>query len=258
MAVAQEKEKTRRVALITGGTRGIGQAIARSLARDGCDLVINYKETSKEEVDRLKDEADTCGVSALFIRADVTKRAAIERMVRIVKERHGRVDVLVNNAGILVKQPFRKLTEKNFDDHIATNLKGAVMVTRKVLPLLERAPKGKVIFVSSASAHNYTKESEIFSYAVSKAALGGVTRGLATELAPKILVNSVAPAYIETDMLLGEASDEENEARKSRTMLGRFGKSEEVGRLVSYLASSSADFITGQTFHINGGRYFGE
>ena len=250
-------EKARKVALVTGGTRGIGQGIAWALAHAGCDLVVNYKETSAEEVARLKDEADSLGISTLFVRADITKRVDIERMMQIVKESYGCIDILVNNAGILNKQPFRRLTEKNFDKHIATNLKGAVMVTRKAIPLLERSQKGKIIFVSSASAYSYTKKSEIFSYAVSKAGLMGVTRGLAIELAPKILVNCVAPAYIETDMLLRETSDAENEARKSRTLLGRFGKPEEVGKLVAYLASPDADFITGQTFHINGGRYFG-
>lgn len=249
--------KSRKVALITGGARGIGQAIACALARDGYDIVVNYIDITQEETSRLTDEADSHGISMIFIQADVTDQAAIDTMIQTVTQQYGRIDVLVNNAGILAKQPFIELTEENFDAHIATNLKSVAMVARKALPLLEQAEKAKIILISSASAFGYSKESQLFSYAVSKAGLIGMTKGLATELGPKILVNCIAPAYIATDMLLAKASPEANEARKSRTVLGRFGRPEEIGGLVSYLVSTDAEYITGQVFHINGGRYFG-
>lgn len=248
----------REVAVVTGATTGIGRAVVYELAKQGYDIAAFHHrpKTAYKGLAHTEKIVSGYGSRVVFVQCDVTKERSILRALDKVKKMYGRIDVLVNNAGILVSQPFQRLTIRNLRGHLETNLVGAVSMTRHALPLLQKSKGARVIFISSASAIEYTPKSQCFSYAVSKCALIGVTRGLASELAPRMRINCVVPAYIETDILTKGISKRELEIKKNRTRLKRFGTVEEIGKLIAYLVSPAASYITGQTVHINGGRYF--
>jgi len=240
-------ELTKRVALVTGGSRGIGRAVAISLAEAGAAVAVNYREKSAEAAAVAKAIRDAGG-KAVAIAADVSKAAEVARMVAAVERELGPVDVLVNNAGIGIIRSVDDLTEEDFDVTIAVNLKSAFLCTQAVIPGMRERKWGRIVNISSGAARGAGGIGP--HYNASKAGMEGLTRGYAARLVKDgITVNAVAPSLIETDMVkAGLASS------PARIPLGRFGTPEECADIVLMLAGNG--YMTGQTVALSGGMSF--
>ena len=238
------------LAIVTGGSRGIGAAIAERLAADGHDVVINCASS----VDKAEAVAEKCrahGVNAVPMQWDVSDHAACEKALAEIKEKLGVPYILVNNAGITRDGLMVRMKEEQFDDVIRSNLKGAYNMLQLCGAMMMRAKKGRIINISSISGMvgNFGQ----INYCAAKAGLLGMTKTAAKELGPRgITVNAVAPGFIDTDMT-ANLSDDLKEGAKKQIALGRFGKPEEIASVVSFLASDNASFITGQTIVADGG-----
>ena len=240
----------RRVALVTGASRGIGRGIALELAREGWDLCINYLQ-DRQAAETAAEEIRALGQNAGVFQADVADRAAVEAMVRRAEEELGPVSLLVNNAGISHQVQFQDVTDALWDRCLAVNLTGARNAVQAVLPRMLSEKRGVIVNISSM--WGLRGASCEVPYACTKAALIGLTRSLALELAPSgIRVNCVAPGPIETDMVraLGE---ETRRMLAEETPLGRLGTPADVAAAVAFLASERASFITGQVLGTDGG-----
>ncbi|MCL5738312.1 MAG: 3-oxoacyl-ACP reductase FabG [Bacteroidetes bacterium] len=237
---------TDKVALVTGGNRGIGRAVVRALAEAGADIALNY-HSRESEADQVRSLVESYGRRCVTVRADVSVAADVSRMVKSVEGMLGAVTILVNNAGIARPQPLEEITEEDWDEIIDVNLKSVFLVTQAVLPDMRAARWGRIINMSSAA----TQLGGIIGphYTASKAGILGLTRSYASQLAREgITVNAIAPALIETEMIAGNP-----QARPERIPVGRFGTSEEVAEVVVMLALNG--YITGQTISVNGGLY---
>ncbi len=238
---------TKRVALVTGGSRGIGKAVAISLAEAGAAVAVNYREKSAEAEAVAKAIRDNGG-NAMAIAADASKTAEVARMVAAVERELGPVDVLVNNAGIGLIRSVDDLTEEDFDITIAVNLKSAFLCTQAVIPGMRQRKWGRIVNISSGAARGAGGIGP--HYNASKAGMEGLTRGYAARLVKEgITVNAVAPSLIETDMVkAGLASS------PARIPLGRFGTPEECADVVLMLVGNA--YMTGQTVALSGGMSF--
>jgi len=235
-----------KVALVTGGSRGIGRAVALALARAGASVAVNYK-THAAEAEDCCAEIKSRGGQAVAIRADVSSSNEVAGLVRQIDRRLGPVAVLVNNAGISRLQPFDQISEQDWDDMLAANLKSVFLVTQAVLPGMRAAKWGRIINLSSVAAQTGGVIGP--HYAASKAGIHGLTHSYANLLAKEgITVNAIAPALIETDMMRDNPR-----ARPDLIPLGRFGTVDEVADVVVMLAANG--YITGQTINVNGGWY---
>ncbi|HJC12318.1 MAG TPA: 3-oxoacyl-[acyl-carrier-protein] reductase [Candidatus Agathobaculum intestinigallinarum] len=238
------------LAIVTGGSRGIGAAIAEKLAAEGHDVVINCASS----VDKAEAVAEKCrahGVTAVPMQWDVSDHAACEKALAEIKEKLGVPYILVNNAGITRDGLMVRMKEEQFDDVIRINLKGAYNMLQLCGAMMMRAKKGRIINISSISGMvgNFGQ----INYCAAKAGLLGMTKTAAKELGPRgITVNAVAPGFIDTDMT-ANLSDDLKEGAKKQIALGRFGKPEEIAGVVAFLASDDASFITGQTIVADGG-----
>ena len=238
------------IAIVTGGSRGIGAAIAEKLAAEGHDVVINCASS----VDKAEAVAEKCrahGVTAVPMQWDVSDHAACEKALAEIKEKLGVPYILVNNAGITRDGLMVRMKEEQFDDVIRINLKGAYNMLQLCGAMMMRAKKGRIINISSISGMvgNFGQ----INYCAAKAGLLGMTKTAAKELGPRgITVNAVAPGFIDTDMT-ANLSDDLKEGAKKQIALGRFGKPEEIAGVVAFLASDNASFITGQTIVADGG-----
>lgn len=238
------------LAIVTGGSRGIGAAIAEKLAAEGHDVVINCASS----VDKAEAVAEKCrahGVTAMPMQWDVSDHAACEKALAEIKEKLGVPYILVNNAGITRDGLMVRMKEEQFDDVIRINLKGAYNMLQLCGAMMMRAKKGRIINISSISGMvgNFGQ----INYCAAKAGLLGMTKTAAKELGPRgITVNAVAPGFIDTDMT-ANLSDDLKEGAKKQIALGRFGKPEEIAGVVAFLASDDASFITGQTIVADGG-----
>jgi 3-oxoacyl-[acyl-carrier protein] reductase len=236
-----------RVALVTGGSRGIGRAIAISLAEAGAAVAVNYLQKA-DEADKVVEHIGKSGSLAMAIGADVSQSAEVGRMVGTIESALGPIDILVNNAGIGLVRTLDDLTEEDFDRTIAVNLKSVFLCTQAVVPGMRARKWGRIVNISSGAARGAGGVGP--HYNASKAGMEGMTRGYAARLVKDgITVNAVAPSLIETDMVRqGLAS------AASRIPLGRFGTPEECAQIVMMLIGNA--YMTGQTVALSGGMSF--
>jgi 3-oxoacyl-[acyl-carrier protein] reductase len=237
-----------RIALVTGGSRGIGRAVALALAKAGADVAVNYR-TREREAAEIVDAIRAEGRRVVAVAADVAKRHSVEAMMSEVRAQLGSVDVLVNNAGVATVRGLDDLTEDDFDAAIATNLKSAYLCIDAVLPAMRAQRWGRIVNMSSLAARGGGAVG--VHYNASKAGLEGLTRGYAARLAAEgITVNAVAPGLIDTEM----AAPLKQAGHAARIPVGRFGAPEEVADTVMMLVGNA--FVTGQTISVNGGLLF--
>jgi len=235
-----------RVALVTGASRGIGAAVAACLAEAGAAVAVNYRERAAE-ADAIVADIKRRGGRAIVAAADASQAAAVARMVDQVTSALGPIDILVNNAGIAIVRGIDDLTESEFDQTIAVNLKSAFLCTQAVLPAMRAGKWGRIVNISSLAARGGGAIG--VHYNASKAGMEGLTRGYAARLVTEgITVNAVAPALIETDMMRGRSDLARN------IPLGRLGQPDEVAQAVLMVLGN--DYMTGQTIALNGGMAF--
>ena len=235
-----------RVALVTGASRGIGRAIALSLADAGCAVGVNYN-ASREKAEAVVREIAEAGGRALAVRADVSREDDVRRLVEAVEDGLGPVDVLVNNAGVLEKKPLAEITLEDFERTIATNLTSAFLVTQAVVGGMRQRRWGRIIMLSSIAAQTGGVIGP--QYASSKAGMLGMMHSYASLLAKEgVTANAIAPALVETEMVTNNPA-----ARPDMLPVGRFGLVEEVAQAAVLLATNG--YITGQTINLNGGWY---
>lgn len=238
------------VALITGASRGIGRAIALRLARDGYTVALNYR-ADEQAAESTAQILQALGADGMLCQADVADETAVRRMVQAVEDRFGRIDLLVNNAGIAQQCLFTDLTGAQWKRMLDVHVNGAFYACSAALPSMIRRHSGCIINI--ASMWGQVGASCEVHYSTAKAALIGMTKALAKEVGPSgIRVNAVSPGAVETDMMAG-FSAEDKAALAEDTPLCRLGKPEEIAAAVSFLASADAAFITGQVLAPNGG-----
>jgi len=240
------RDLTGKVALVTGGSRGIGRQVALALASKGADIALNYHR-NENEANKVLYEVEGCGSRCITICANVSKSSDVANMMNIIRKKFGMVHILVNNAGIARPQPLQEISEKDWDEIIDTNLKSAFLVTQAVLPEMRTKGWGRIVNMSSVAAQLGGVVGP--HYAASKAGLIGLTHSYAALLSKEgITVNTIAPALIATEMVTRNPS-----ARPDLIPVGRFGTVEEVADVVVMLARNG--YITGQTINVNGGWY---
>ena len=239
-----------RLALVTGASRGIGRAIAVELAKNGCDVVVNYKG-SEEKAREVAKEVEAIGKKAYLYRFDVADPDEVSKAIKDIQEKVGNITVLVNNAGITRDALFLRMKEEDWDLVLKTNLYSVFYVTKAVVPMMTKERWGRIVNISSVVA--FTGNPGQANYAAAKAGVVGFSKTLALELAGRnITVNVVAPGYIETDMT-SSLPEKVKKAFLENIPLKRPGTPEEVAKLVAFLAGEDASYITGTVFHINGG-----
>src|SRR6478609_473116 len=241
-----------KVALVTGGSRGIGRAAVMALAERGAHVVVNY--VSNEAAARETVTAvELAGGKAELLQFDVGNGEAAEKAIAEVAKRLGRLDVLVCSAGIAIDGLLLRLKDEDFDRILSVNVKGSVACARAATKVMMRARTGRVIFLSSVVGEMGNAGQT--AYSASKAALLGVTKSMARELSSRfITVNAITPGFIDTDMT-GALTEDQKASINSAIPLGRTGKPEEIAAAVVYLASDEAAYITGQALRVNGGMY---
>lgn len=239
-----------KVALVTGASRGIGRAIALKLAEDGFNVMINYAGNLARALE-VKAACEALGVKADTYQANIGSKEEVEALIKETVTTFGTIDVLVNNAGITRDNLMLRMADEDFDEVIDVNLKGVFYLTKATSKLMFKKRSGKIINITSVSG--VTGNVGQANYAASKAGVIGLTKTVAKELAPRgIGVNAVAPGFIQTDMT--DVLSDDLKAKIQETIpLKRLGKPEDIANMVSFLASESAGYITGQVFHVDGG-----
>jgi 3-oxoacyl-[acyl-carrier protein] reductase len=240
------------IALVTGGSRGIGRSIALGLGRVGAYVIINYRGNQAAAEETLKDLAAQGGRGELS-QFDVSKENQVDEAVKKIVDRHNRIDILVNNAGLTLDTLLVRMKLEEWDRVIGTNLKGTVLCTKAVSRFMIRQRYGRIINLSSVVGQTGNAGQSL--YAATKAGIIGFTKAVAKELAARsITVNAVAPGFIATEMTAGLPAKVQEQYRDA-IPLGRFGNCDEVAELVAFLAGAGAGYITGQVVSINGGLY---
>ena len=251
-----------KTAIVTGASRGIGRAIAIALAKEGVKVIVNYNH-SENEAKKVVNEIRRFGTKALAVKADVSKATEVKSLVEKTLEEFGRINILVNNAGIESLNKMVDITEEEWDHTMNTNAKGTFLCNQAVaIHMIESGHGGKIVNVSSQAGKTGAKF--LSHYSASKAAVIAFTKAAAKELGPyRINVNCVCPGWIETEMskqdfacgakLRGVTEDELKKVALSVIPLGRVGKPEDVARVVLFLCSEDADYMTGQAINVTGG-----
>jgi acetoacetyl-CoA reductase len=242
---------TGKACLVTGGSRGIGRAIALELGRHGASVAVGYAN-NKEAAEAVAAEIATSAGKSFALGFDVADPAAIEPAVASVVDRFGKIDVLVNNAGITRDRSLAKMSPEEWDAVLQTNLTSVFHLTARVLPHMVKAGYGRIVNISSViGLHGNFGQAN---YAAAKAGIIGFTKSAALEVARKgVTVNAIAPGFIETEMIAA-MPDEVRTAILAKIPMGRFGRPEEIAQVVAFLVSNG-DYITGQVIEINGGMY---
>ena len=239
-----------KIAVVTGGSRGIGAAIAKKLASQGMTVIINYCG-SEDRALAVKSEIEAAGGQAEAWRCDVSDCGQCESFVKAVMEKYGRIDVLVNNAGITRDGLMMRMSDEDFSRVIDTNLKGTFYMMRFASRHMLKAKKGRII--NMASVVGLMGNAGQVNYAASKAGVIGATKSAAKELASRgITVNAIAPGFIDTEMT-GALSEKVQEQILTQIPLGSFGKPEDIANCAAFLASDEAAYITGQVIQVDGG-----
>jgi 3-oxoacyl-[acyl-carrier protein] reductase len=239
-----------KTALVTGGSRGIGRAIAERLAADGAQVALTYVN-GQEAAEQAVAAIAAAGGTAKAYRADSSDPEQIKALIQAVVADFGRIDILVNNAGVTADSYMMMMSAENWDKVIDTNLSGVFHVSKQVLPIMLRQKGGSIINVTSVGG--LIGVAGQTNYAAAKAGIIGMTRALAKEVSAKnIRVNAVAPGYIDTDML-SKVPEAMRQQYAQNVPMKRFGKPEEIASVVSFLASDDASYIAGQTLVVDGG-----
>lgn len=241
-----------KTALITGASRGIGKKIALQLGEEGYNVVVNYAG-NKEKAEEVASEIKKIGVEAFAIQANVSEQDEVKAMIKETLNQFGTIDVLVNNAGITRDNLLMRMKQNEWDDVINTNLKGVFNCVQAVTRPMLKQKSGRIINLSSVVG-SVGNPGQI-NYVATKSGVEGMTKTFARELASRgITCNAVAPGFIVSDMT-DQLSDELKEQMKSQIPLDRFGEDSDIAHTVAFLASEKANYITGQTIHVNGGMY---
>ena len=243
------EELAGRVALVTGGTRGIGLAIGLRLARAGAHVA--FCGTSDERLAHAASTFQAAGLSAMSVKADVADLQQVEAFIDKILDKHSRIDIVVNNAGITKDALLLRMSPADWDDVLAINLKGAFNVTKSAARVMLKQRSGRIVNISSVIG--VMGNAGQANYAASKAGLIGFTKSVARELASRnITVNAVAPGFIDTDMT-ERLPEQARVALLERIPLGRFGAPEDVAEVVCFLVSEASRYVTGQVVHVDGG-----
>lgn len=239
-------------AIVTGASRGIGRDIALYLAQEGAKVAVNYSG-SKDRADAVVEEIKATGGEAFAIQANVDKADDVQNLISSVLEQFGSIDILVNNAGITRDNLLMRMKETEWDDVLNTNLKGVFLCTKAVTRQMMKQRAGRIINITSIVG--VSGNAGQANYVAAKAGVIGLTKSSAKELASRnITVNSVAPGFITTDMTDALPEDIRSQML-SQIPLAKFGNPEDIAKAVAFLASDDANYITGQTIHVNGGMY---
>jgi dehydrogenase/reductase SDR family protein 4 len=245
-----------KIAVVTGGSRGIGRAISLAFAEAGADLVVSSRDKRPPDLEKVADEVRALGRRALAIPAHVGKKKEVENLVQKTLQEFGRIDILVNNAGANpVLSPIVDLEEEAFEKVLEVNLKGAFLMSKAAAREMIKQGRGRIINISSISGLR-ARDDGTGAYCVSKAALNMLTQVMARELARyNILVNAIAPGSIKTDFSRVNWTDPERRAQRIREVeLRRFGEPEEVVGMALFLASDAGSFVTGEIIRVDGGQ----
>jgi 3-oxoacyl-[acyl-carrier protein] reductase len=241
---------TGKVAVVTGASKGIGASIAQHLAAEGASVVVNYA-SSKAGADKVVDAIVAAGGKAIAVQGDVSKQADITRLFAETKSAYGKVDVLVNNAGVYAFAPLEEITEEHFRRHFDINVLGLLLTTKEAVKLFP-AEGGSIINISSTVSRFAVPGSAV--YSATKGAVDTITRVLAKELGPKqIRVNSVNPGMVETEGAVDFVNSDFRKQLEAQTPLGRIGQPQDIAGAVVFLASSDSAWLTAESLFISGG-----
>ncbi len=240
-----------KVAIITGSRRGIGKAIALTLARAGANVVVS--DINLDDCNKVVEEIKAIGGNALAVKADVSNPEDVSQMINLTTEKFGKIDILVNNAGIYMQKSLKEITEKDFDKILDINLKGVFLCSKAVVPEMIKQGKGKIVNITSIAGQVGFANSS--AYCASKGAIINITRELSLELGQyKINVNAIGPGVIETAMTKDLLKDKATkEAMLANIPLSRIGKPEDIANAALFLSSDNSDYITGITLFVDGG-----
>lgn len=235
-----------KVVVITGSARGIGAATAKLAHRHGATVVL-HGQTASPALKKLSTELD----NAFTIVCDVTDKSAVAKSIQTVIEKTGRIDALINSAGIVKPQPFLEADDANWLDQFSVNVLGTVHTCQAVIPYMQRNGYGRIVNVASTRGHQVLASNRGMAYSASKAAVINLTAALAKEFAPAIAVNAVSPSFTKTDM--SRSWNETVHRQVETALLGRAAEPHEIAEAIVFLASDAASFITGQTLLVDGG-----